>query len=276
MPVGPWASFDACMADPKLRGRYPDEAARRRVCGAVKARLEADAASEARSDAGRMAGRVTRGAGWAIVHDVVAAVTAPNAANQVKPWEELVAAAATLEGAPLVYGGGARGHPVDASGELVIFTDPREAAGLAVNVRADGARRRLLYDALLFLEAPQGSRAEAVDLARNAFLADHVDAGGTVDNSVGYTVAFEERGDGGATVQRGLRFGHVAILRPFAPQRGKCTAPSCGFGVDADGCGGGDGHCCRTRMEAAVGDLQASGLTRLQALALVRDAGKRS
>ncbi len=40
MPMGAWPSFDACLEDPELAKRYPDEEKRRKVCGAIKARTE--------------------------------------------------------------------------------------------------------------------------------------------------------------------------------------------------------------------------------------------
>ncbi len=39
-PFGPWAGFDDCMNDPKMIERYPDEERRKKVCGALKSRLE--------------------------------------------------------------------------------------------------------------------------------------------------------------------------------------------------------------------------------------------
>jgi len=39
-PFGPWAGFDDCFSDPKMVERYPDDERRKKVCGALKARLE--------------------------------------------------------------------------------------------------------------------------------------------------------------------------------------------------------------------------------------------
>lgn len=38
MPFGPWEDFDACVADMRRKGH--DEESAKRICGALKARLE--------------------------------------------------------------------------------------------------------------------------------------------------------------------------------------------------------------------------------------------
>jgi len=249
--MGPWPNFEACMMDPSMAKRYDDET-RKKVCGALKARLEAqDSLAVTEANDGRFEGKVTRGDGYAILHDAVAAREGVNANHQLKPWTAIKNAADTLAGAPLIYS-----HPRDAQGRPIIRPPPELAVGHAVNERLDENGRRLLYDALLYLKRPEGSRITDEDLERNERAVKIVEDGGTIDNSVGYYalsdptpgsfqgVAYREK-------QVRLDFGHVALLRPLTNEPGACPAPQCGLGVDSHPCAGGE-VCCKTRAQKAV------------------------
>lgn len=281
MPMGPWPDVQACLDDDAMMERYPDEAQRKRVCGAIKQRLEGKAepgaGREERGDG--LIGKVTDGEEFWIVRDAVAAKEGVNVRGEFKPWSELVKAAPTLEGVPLIYG--APGHPRDEAGRLVVRVPSNMGVGIAVNVRADEASRRILYDAVLWKKAPDGVRA---DTSRNRDLVEHVRVGGEVQNSVGYDVG-EPRKEAGRfgdsvyqEVQHGITFGHVLILKPFSTLGGAC-GPACSIGADADehesGCDGGEG-CCRVRAAAAADAIvAATGVSRGAAFRVIREAGQK-
>lgn len=273
----PFIDVDACLLDPAMAARYPDAATRQRICAGMLARAmpRRDSISIHRIDDESLlsASKVSMGPSIAILHDCIAAREGTNGRGEFKPWEALKEGASSMEGVPLTYG-----HPKDRQG-VIVEVRPEDGVGFAVNVRADEALRAIRYDAVLFLQSPPQFPVAAQDLERNRLLADFVAAGGVVDNSVGYWT--QERKESGTyqgepfdLVQEEIRFGHVAILKPFTPETGACSAPDgCGIGLDHEGgCKGGEG-CCKTRMEKAVQDImQDLGVSRLVALQLVKNA----
>jgi hypothetical protein len=288
MPFGTWRDFDSCMADPALLSRYPGDEQRRRVCGALQARLEAkkDQAAASEGDAIAFGGKITEGDGFWIVHDAVAARDGVNVRGELKPWEELQKAAPTLEGAPLLYGR----HPIGQDGSPIVHYDPHLAVGYAINVHLEEGDHTLRYDALLFKEAPAGYGTPAEDIARNHATIALVKEGGSVENSVGYYVGkgtAAEAGffkqDGGVVayreVQRSMTFGHIALLKPIGGSVGGACGPACAVGVDDAGhegsCKGGDG-CCKKRAAKAADELtERFGISRGAAMQLIAKAEKK-
>lgn len=294
MPFGPWPDLDACLLDPKMLEAYPDDEARRRVCGSLKAKLDhgQDAGPAAVLEtAGDAATIVHLDADKAILRDAVAAAAVVNDNSQWKPWSELEAAAPSLEGVPFVWEHPSRpGGPPGTGPGGKLVKHPERAPGRAVNVRLDRARNRIDYDLVLWRKPQAGADVGAEDLQRNELAIAHVQAGGRIHNSVGYLALFvPEQGTATGSdgkpkaydvVQRRIAFDHVAGLGPIIGGAGACPLPTCGVGADAQGnphaCQGGDG-CCKRRLQGAVDRIvQEQGCTEAEAVAAIVAAGKGS
>jgi len=242
--LGPWESFDACVTDPGLAEKYPDEEVRRRVCGALKARLEL------RGEVSR----VEEGEDFWVIRNVVATRAGVNDQGMLRDQAAVEATARAMDGAPLVYAA----HPHQ------VFVDPRKAAGFAVASRVVGDAA--VYDALLWKRNRPGHQASDDDLAHNQAFVDAVRSGQAVHNSLG-SISIErlrtgvapKQGGGGNrvydAVQEDAKVGHIAILSPVAGTAGgSCPAPVCGAVPD---------------LEAAVRMLVGQGLSRGAALRLL-------
>lgn len=235
MPFAGFEDFESCLADQDLLKRYPDAETRKRVCGAMKARLEHAQAGEAAVDAAEHSAptRVEETT-WAwLIRDMVATRVGVNDQGLYKDPASVEQTARSLDGAAVVYE-----HPIDADGSWVIDVDPKAAPGIAVNARVDGDA--VLYDALVWKRNPPGHNVTDSAIATNATFAAAVRSGQAVHNSVGaHNLELLEAGvaprmgSGVPTPYRAklvrAEVGHIAILAPVAGMKGgSCPLPWCG------------------------------------------------
>lgn len=241
MPVGPFPTHDACLTG--LKEAYPDEATRKKVCGAMAARTHTAAGDAAHDhaalhvDAARAAGKVVRGPGYVLIRDAVGTKAGVNDNAQWKPPEAIRDGWQSFDGVPLVFG-----HPKTQSRAV---EDHAAVAGFAVNTRLREADMAIVRDLLLFTERPPGFTTTDEDLARAERMAGLVDAGVPIHLSEGYfapgkyaqagvAAGQDGRARAYALVQPRLVGDHLAILSPLVPGvPGSCPVPICGAGVDA-------------------------------------------
>lgn len=272
----PFPSEDACRLDEAMKAAYPDDVARGKACAVLMEAVALDSGSverEGQDDAGHPAGGVVESATLYVVRDAVVAREGVNDKGQLKEWANLKDTAATLEGAPFLWG-----HPP--------ITDPfvrgrKQGAGVVVNVRPVDADRTLHYDVALFKVAPPGWSVSGQDLERNKVAADLVRRGVKIANSGGYRYLGQDvsgehaQHDGSRRAyrerQRVVAWDHVAGLTPVVPgPDGACSRrDGCGLGGhDHAGCATG---CCE-RAEKLARELQESlGVSELVALQILAD-----
>lgn len=269
MPVGPYEDFEACLV--ALEDKYPDEQTRRKVCGAIKARTEAQAGVPRGEDYTSSPTTVEETPEAWIVKGIVATRAGVTRNGLLREEAILPATARLIDGASIVYAE----HPRNVRGEPLVFVDAKTSPGFAVNGRVEGDA--VVYDAVLWKQNPKGYGVSAEDLANNQAFAAAAHKGQPINQSLGSLdvskpATGRARGvDGRPDVpyverlEAVARIGHVAILAPVAGwKEGSCAAPACGT------------HARREEHDAVDAVSQAFGVPAGAAALAICDALKRN